>query len=287
MKTLPIHLAAMYRSRDATLSHGLRITRRDGQVFAFTSNNRSVRIAGVQYSARQGLNVTSVSLSAGFEVSNLELETIDDGSLFSRSEVQGGLWQNAKFLLFRYDWALPPASLADVDEITAGRIGEVKLLDGKVSVELRGIQQALQQPVGEASSKTCRARYGDTRCKFDISTRTHAGSIVSAVTSKLVFRAAALAQATDYFGEGEIRWTSGANEGLRYRVKSHTNSSGAVFSLAIPVEEEIQIGDTFVAIGGCRRRREDCKDRSNILNFQGEPDRPGVDALTAQPDQEV
>ena len=53
----------------------------------------------------------------------------------------------------------------------------------------------------------------------------------------------------------------------------------------IPFVWDVQIGDTYEVIAGCTKRRsEDCRDKfDNVPNFQGEPDRPGVDQLTASP----
>ncbi len=53
--------------------------------------------------------------------------------------------------------------------------------------------------------------------------------------------------------------------------------------------EDIQVGDTFDVIAGCRKRlTEDCKVKfNNVLNFQGEPHLPGIDRLTAMADVSV
>lgn len=283
MKTVPIALQAHYDGRSRTLAHALVITRADGEVFAFTSHNRRQRIGGIWYEAAQGLDVTNITGSAGLDVGNLELRTLDDGTLFTRAQIVGGLWQGSAFLIFRYNWA----SVADgIDPLSAGNVGNVQLLDdGAIVVELRDLRQWLQQPVGSHSSKTCRARLGDERCTKDLTAFTHAGTLTS-VTSRLVMKASALAQATDYFGEGEIRWVTGANAGLESKVKTHENSGGAVFSLLLPLPTAAQPGDTFIAVAGCRKRHvEDCGTKfGNILNFQGEPHRVPIDQLMATPE---
>jgi hypothetical protein len=57
------------------------------------------------------------------------------------------------------------------------------------------------------------------------------------------------------------------------------------FNLVLPMTRDVEIGDEYETIVGCTKRRdEDCFTRfDNVVNFQGEPDRPGVDALTASP----
>ena len=50
--------------------------------------------------------------------------------------------------------------------------------------------------------------------------------------------------------------------------------------LALPMGKSIQVGDGFKVIAGCDKTRETCRTKfSNILNFRGEPDVPGIDQL--------
>jgi hypothetical protein len=48
----------------------------------------------------------------------------------------------------------------------------------------------------------------------------------------------------------------------------------------LPMVLNIQVGDTFTALRGCRKRLSDCVARANAVNFQGEPHRPTVDDIT-------
>lgn len=190
MKTIPIALAANYASGAPAIAHGLKVTRTDGQVFAWTSADRDAIVDGVAYDASQGLDVSSIAASAGLAVDNLELTTLDDGSLFSRQEVHAGVWQNAAFLIIRYDWTNPGAG---GEPLLAGTVGAVKLRNGSIVAELRGLQQYLQQAVGNVTSKTCRARFADfpapagsNRCRLDVADWTDA-LVVSAVTDRRSF----------------------------------------------------------------------------------------------------
>ena len=75
------------------------------------------------------------------------------------------MWRNAKFTLAK-DNQLAPAD--GIDVLITGTLGEVQLQSGMVTAELRGLQQYLQQPVGNVSSKTCRARLGDSLCGVNL-----------------------------------------------------------------------------------------------------------------------
>jgi uncharacterized phage protein (TIGR02218 family) len=275
MKTLPTALAAHYASGTTTLADLLKITRKDGQVFAFTSASTDVTISGQLYTSAQGLDISSLEVTAGLAVDNLELTTLDDGTIFSRVEVLAGVWRNADFIISRYNWANP----ADGIEVRmVGTVGEVHLKRGSITAELRGLQQYLQQPIGSVTSKTCRARLGDSLCRVVLTGYTVTGS-VTASASQQVFTDSSKAQAADYFAEGIVTFTSGVNNGLSQKVKTFT---GGVFTLALPMLQTIATGTTYTVVAGCRKRLEDCSGKfNNVINFQGEPHLPGVDQITA------
>lgn len=275
MKTLPTALATHMAGGTTTLADLLKITRKDGTVFAFTSAADDVTISSVTYLSSQGLNISSLEAAAGLAVDNLELTTLDDGSTFNRLDVLSGVWRNADFVISRYNWASPSDG---VEVRMVGTVGEVHLKRGSIVAELRGLQQALQQPIGSVTSKTCRARLGDTLCTKSLTAFTFTGAVTTA-TSNQVFTDSSKAQADDYFAEGILTWLTGVNAGLIVKVKAF--STGGVFTLSLPMLSTITVGNTFSVVAGCRKRLDDCSTKfSNVLNFQGEPHLPGLDALT-------
>lgn len=286
--TLPAAYQAHLNGENTTIGYILKLTRADAAVFGFTSAGEDVTIGAVIYSATQGLTISSLASSSGLAVDNLELSTIDDGTLFTRAQILGGVWQNAAFVLSRYNWA---NSSDGIEPLMAGTIGQVGLREGMVVAELRGLQQYLQQTVGNVTTRTCRARFADfptpngsNRCRLTAATFTRAGNVVSTVTSALVFTSSGLWTAVptaDYYGEGFLTWTSGANIGMSVKVRTYVASG--VITLSAPAISTVVVGNTFTVIAGCRKRlTEDCKTKfSNVLNFQGEPHLPGVDKLTA------
>lgn len=290
IKTVPTALATIYASGAPTIAYTLKITRGDGQVFAFTSGVDDVVFSGTTYLASQGLDVSAIATSSGLNVDTLELTTTDDGTLFNAADVRARIWQNAAFVISRYNWASP----ADGTEaLLAGTFGNVTMKAGAVTIELRGLQQYLQQSLGNVTSKTCRARFADmptqngsNRCGLVAATWTDSLT-VSAVTDRRSFTASGSTRGADWFAEGLITWTSGANVGQVCKVKAY--SAAKLFELLTPMQRDIAIGDTFTALAGCRKRLvEDCSARfANTANFQGEPHMPGVDALTATPDVSV
>lgn len=290
MKTIPPALQAHYDSGSTCLAYAIVIQRHDGQLFGFTSHDRAFSMdvtpwghqsTALTFDQRQGFDCSTIVSTAGFAVDNMELTTLDDGTLFDRDDLLAGVWKNASFRIFRYRWDVATPTIAnDVETLFRGWFGEVTAGATTIKIELRGLKQLLQQPVGIVSSKTCRARLGDSLCQASLASWTHSGT-VTAVTDKRTFTASAMAQAADYFGEGIITWATGNNAGLKQKIR--TFSSGA-FTLTLPMILDIQVGDTFTAVAGCRKRlMEDCKAKfNNVLNFQGEPHRPTVDDLVTK-----
>lgn len=283
MRTIPIALAAHQALATTTLAVAMRIERKDGAVYAFTSHETSVTIAGDLYDATQGLDLTDLLTSAGNGVDNLEITTLHDGTLFTKPDVSGGVWRNAAFKIFVYNYESPADG---IDVRLVGNFGEVEVRRGTVHAELRGLQQYLQQPVGSPSSKTCRYQLGDSRCTVDLVPLTFTGTITS-VTSPQVFRDSARTEALEWFTEGVFTFTGGANDGLSQKVKGYL--ADGTFTLSLPMLQTVTIGDTYSVITGCIKRfDEDCVAKfDNGLNFGGEPHRPGIDALTESPEVSV
>lgn len=281
-KVVPAGLLSNYQSDSPTVAWAIKITRTDDEVYGWTSADRDATIDAVIYESAPGLSVASFASSAGLAVDNSELTVLADDTIITRADILAGRWNNAAYLLFKYDWTDVSAG---EEVISAGFLGELHPRSGAYVAELRALQQYLQQPVGAASTKTCRARLGDAMCMVDLGGWTETGTITS-VTSKQVFTDSSRTEADDYFGEGILTWTAGLNTGLSQKVKTYASDT---FTLSLPMIFDVQIGDTYSVIAGCRKRLdEDCAAKfSNELNFQGEPHRPTVDELTSSPEVNV
>lgn len=282
MKTLPPNLASHYAQGTRTLAHFLRITRRDSTVLGVTSLDRAVTVDGLEYVP--GMDISTLVASAGLAVDNLEVTVLPDDDI-TAEDLQAGLWDQAEFVLFECNYTAPSDG---INILKRGWTGEAQANRGAYTIEFRGLTQALQQAVGAVTSKTCRARFADAPtpvpdalCGLTAADWTESGTI-TAVTDRRIFSDASRAEPEDYFGEGMLTFTSGENDGLSGKVKSF---AAGVFTLQLPMPFAVGVGDTYEVIAGCRKRlEEDCRDKfSNVLNFQGEPHLPGIDALTKPP----
>lgn len=273
-KTIASGLDTHQQGGSTTVGYLLRLTRRDGVVIGLTSDSESLTLDGVFYD-NSGLDVASVIAAAGLAVDHAEFSTLNDGEVFEVQDIQSGVWTNAAFLIGKYNIRAPSGG---VEPVNAGTMGGLQILDGRVVAEFRGLQQYLQQPIGLVIGKNCAVRFGSPRCGKDLGPLTFSAAVTTA--GQQVFTATALIQADDYFGNGELTWTSGANSGLTVGVKTF---AAGVVGLMLPMFITVEIGDAFDIVKGCRKRLSDCKDNNNVLNFQGFPHLPGIDALTGAP----
>lgn len=299
MMSIPAALQAHYESGGTSVAAAIVIQRQDGLLYGFTSHDQPFDLdislfaefdpgspTTITFDSAQGFDASALRSTAGLNVDNLELRTLDDGSLFDYYELLAGLWDDAKFRIFRYRHDVSPVTIAnDVQTLMRGNFGNIKPGQNSIIIELRGLQQKLQQPVFINSTKTCRARLGSTtgrnKCRKDLTSFTHSLT-VTGVASKQVFTCSGATQGADYFGEGLVTFSSGNNAGVTAKVREF---SAGVFTLVLPVVQDIQVGDTLTAVAGCRKRLiEDCKNKfNNVVNFQGEPHRPTTDDLTRGP----
>lgn len=294
MKSFGASYAAHIATRATTIAHALKVTRPDLQVFGFTSHDIDDTVpdtgsptVNVLYRANTGIAPTSIVTAAGLGVGNLELKTLHDGSIFTLTDIAGGIWKNSKFIIFRYNYADLAAGVGEY--LLVGTFGELELKQSELVIELRDLRQYFQQPVGSASSKNCRYRLGDTKCGVVLSggSPTPPWTVTGTITGvgdNQTFADSARTEATDFFGQGTITITSGANAGIMRQIKEWNIGSplDKTFYLWQPFPNDIVGGETYTAVAGCRLRfTEDCVGKfSNGVNFGGEPHRPLIDAIT-------
>jgi uncharacterized phage protein (TIGR02218 family) len=285
VKTLPSALATHYAGNTTTLAQFVEITRADGAVFRFSSVDLPVTVSSNVYVP--GLDVTAIANQAGLGGNNLEVTTTYD-STFTRTDFLLGLWNDAKWRLFEANWKVPADGINTLGNYVTGNTtpGEVAV---KIELIARGAA-SLKQSVGIITSKECRARFADyptpiylSRCRLSSAAYLVTGTITN-VTSQQVVRDSTRLQPADWFAEGVLKFTSGNNIGLSMKVRDYALNGTFTFSLPFPAT--IIVGDAYQVIAGCRKRRtEDCAGKfANAANFQGEPDLPGQDKITAAPE---
>lgn len=117
----------------------------------------------------------------------------------------------------------------------------------------------------------------DSGCTLSKASFTSTGA-VSGTPGALSFNTT-LTQADKYFDLGVLTFTSGANNGQKYVVRSYLHASGAI-TLLQPTSVTASAGDTFSIVPGCDKSQATCSAKfSNLAHFRGYPYVPVPETL--------
>ena len=228
------------------------------------------------------LTPSRLARAEGLSTDNAEITTILNSDYFDKTDLKRGRWDQARIELMAVnylDLTMGPARKF------VGRAGQFKLGNGIFTAEIRSLSDLLSQEIGEVTGARCRARQlGDERCGLPMDDYLFDAEIV-AVTDDYHFTVdLSPAPANDFFANGSLYWRSGDNQYNYGEVKSNT---GNVLTLQPLPTMEIAVGDTVTLSAGCARTVAACKgfvnaetdSGTNIENYQGEPDLPGIRKL--------
>ena len=209
--------------------------------------------------------------------STIDLGFTDSADTATRAEIESGKWDNASVYEFATDWANP---VEDEEEVNLYTMGKVEDSDGVFTVQLMGLKDKLSQRSGRSYTASCLWAFSDShldtgiiatdrsRCKLSAAAFTVSGTVTS-VTNGGEFSDSARSETDDYFGNGEIIFTSGENAGLARR--NVGSFAAGTIKTNLPFYYLPQVGDSYTMIAGCRKRAvEDCRDKfSNRKRFGG------------------
>jgi len=283
MRAIDPQLQAKLDAGATTLCRCWQVIRSDGQTFGFTDHDRDLAFDGETYLAGSGLDTSALESAVGLSVDNAQAVGALSSAGLMEDDITAGRFDSAKVIHWLVDWS-------DVDLrvlLFSGTLGEIKRGEHAFEVELRGLSEGLNRPVGRSFGRTCDRILGDAKCGFDLSqpgfTVTEA---VFGVSDQRKFTLANLAGfADEWFTHGAVLWQSGQNSGLRSEIK---------FDRAVGASREIElwreapmpiaVSDQCLLVAGCDKSAEACKGKFlNFNNFRGFPHIPGEDWAHAYP----
>lgn len=261
-----------------TIVYAMRIVARSGETIRLVQYPRNLVMSGQTYFSDSGYQFTGVLSSSSMAASMVDNDGIFTAQGISKVDVQTGKWDGALGYVFATSWQNP---VEDEEPIGKFIVGKMSLMDDKYKMELMQLIDALNQPTGRTVTPLCVWTLFDetldgeqipnhrSKCRLNIDDYRIDGVVVTAVSNRQQFTAAALTQPDDWFGAGWLKWTAGNNSDLR-SVGIRDFSAG-VITLTSPLPYEVQLGDTFDIIPGCRKRAdEDCFDKfDNVINHGG------------------
>lgn len=228
---------------------------------------------------------TAISAVISGAATVLDFGSVYDADAITRDQIQSGYWDGVKVFSFFTDWANP---VEDEEEDRAYFFGKINEEDERYTVEVMSQMDMLNQTSGRQITPGCQWVLGDgrvtgeliasdrSRCKIDLETLIFESTVGSVINS-LQFVGADLDGdfVDDYFGFGEIVFTSGANSGLGYRLVRAYLANGTI-TISEPFYYPVDVGDSFKIKAGCRKRfKEDCIDKfDNGVRFGAFPHVP-------------
>ncbi|TDX65146.1 putative phage protein (TIGR02218 family) [Methylosinus sp. sav-2] len=272
-----LHLA----SGATTLAYCWRIRRRDGVILGFTEHDENIVYAGTIFEASSGFTASQIQQGLGLSIDNFTASGALSSLAINETDLLAGRYDDATVELFWVNWADPTQGVT----ISKGNLGEVKRQGLAFTAEFRSLSSRLNQPVGGIYQRTCSAVLGDAKCRVDLSNPAMHGTALAQTTGIVrdIVVTGLSAFASDWFTDGVMSFTSGANSGLSFEIKNHLRTSGVdIIELWSSPEFALAIGDAANVTVGCRKTFNICKSKfQNGANFRGFPHIPGNDRVTS------
>lgn len=255
-----------------------------GKVIGFTSCDVDLRYDDgdglVEYKADNGFTPSALQSNSEMDVDNAALTGWVTNDDITEQDILAGIFDYANVSIYRVNYM----DLSMGHEVVSfGTCGETKFTDQSWSTEWRSLSQQARQTIGQIYSLTCRAKFGDNRCKMPY-VWTSSTVTSQATDSTRSFIASSIVQADGYYDGGVVEWTSGNNSGAQMEVEFFLNVGGdQQIRLALPMPYPITVGDSFLIRRDCTKTFQQCKDYGNHLNFRGEHLTPVADISLSVP----
>lgn len=266
-----------------TLCRCWAITRKDGTAFGFTDHDLPLSFEGTDFKAETGLSASALAQSTGLSVDNSEAMGALSDAAVTDADIEAGRFDGADVQAWLVNWADPDQRWLQF----RGTLGELRRAGGAFSAELRGLTDALNQPIGRVYQKPCTAVLGDGSCNVDLSAPGMRMDLqVMQVEDARVFTWGTLPGfASDWFTRGRLDILDGPGAGLWGMIKRDVAKTDArQVELWEPIRAVLAPGVRVRLTAGCDKRFATCRIKfDNVLNFQGFPDIPGEDWMTTVP----
>lgn len=253
----------------------MRIERRDGNVYGFTTHDAPIVYDGVTYEPAASFNPSDVASNDNMDVDNVTVEGIISSDTLTEDELRAGYWDHAEFRIFMVNWA--DLTMGDA-KMRKGWFGPVTLNRQTFVVELLGLMEAYSTSIGKSTQAMCRASLGDSDCQVSLvgsPSYTVTGTIETSGTDFFTLTDSNRTEADAYFDEGVITLDF-PNGSLSYEVKAYIVGTW-ITKTAFAYDAT---GVTYTMTRGCNRMLSTCRDVfNNVVNFRGEPFLKGNDKL--------
>jgi uncharacterized phage protein (TIGR02218 family) len=272
---LPSGSLATKRYRSHEWCELVRITRKDGFSLRMTSHDKQLMHQGLLYEPLDSAQHSNERRETGLKDANLQLFGALSSSTITNADLAAGKYDGAEIIQRVVNWRHPERIYYEAQKWLVRCYWDGAGWKADIVGHTKWLTQPAAGRFGGTYSVTCPYKLGDAAtCKKDISALIRTSTVSSVIAGTTQFRGTAGTWtsppfADDYFKEGEIIWTSGANSGLVSPITAYTDATREVI-LLIPTPFTIAVGDAFTAKPGCDGTRTTCIGKfSNLANFGG------------------
>ncbi len=259
------------------------LRRSDGWARGFTDHDEDIEFDADLFRASTGFTASAIEETSGLSVNNSEMIGALSDAGISEEDIVAGRFDGAEVVLWIVNWRSPDQRAIQF----RGSLGEVSRTDGRFSAELRGLAEALNQPMGRVYQKDCSAVLGDRKCRVDTASLGFSCQAdILDVEDARIFNVPFQSSFPErWFERGCLELIGGKGIGLIGSIKSdRVLADIRRIELWQSLRAEIVPGDKIQLVAGCDKRMDTCgKKFRNFVNFRGFPHIPGEDWLTGYP----
>lgn len=250
------------------------ITARDGTVARYASHSRDLVYDSNTYKATPNEPSTSV-MQIGLEADTSEMIGVFD-DIVTNADRRAGKWGRAAIVKeIIIDYRNPSLGTTRRQK---GYVGKIEPMGAYAyKMEFRSLVDLLRQRIGDLTSNSDRLK-SLAELGVDVGPFTHSTTVFS-VTDRRKFQINYAQPSANYFQNGLVTWTDGANDTLSMEIKSAVVISGKTeIELQLPMPSTITVGEGLDAVRGYKLTREDAKliGATAVLNAQAEWDIPSL-----------
>ncbi|WP_018996590.1 DUF2163 domain-containing protein [Hirschia maritima] len=273
MKIIEEEFAARLKSGVVTTCLCWEFTRQDGQKFGATDHDEMLQIDDVEFEPDRALANLEFVTNAGLAPGHVSGDGALSATFLNQEDLTLGKWDGAEVKVWRVDWNAPEHRI----HVWSGYLGEVKYSDRVFNAELVSLKSRLERRIGRVYARQCDAALGEKRCGVDLKDEAFGiSTVISEVIALDRFRIDGLTGFhSGWFSNGMMK----SADGRVLRITVHEGNY-------VKLEREIELSplDEVQLVAGCNKTFETCKSKfSNVLNFQGFPYLPGMDAVISGP----
>jgi uncharacterized phage protein (TIGR02218 family) len=276
-------LLAHLKTGSTTICRAWKVRRRDGQVLGFTDHDNDLTFDGVVYAARTGLTAKALQQSTGLSVDNSEASGALTDAAVREEDILAGRYDGAEVTAFQVNWE----NVEQRSILFRGTFGEIVRSQGGFRVELRGLTEALNRPIGQVFHAECSAVLGDQRCRVNLADPAFTvQGVVRSIDDGRVLEFDELGtSAPGWFIGGQVLQNIIGSWQPCGTVKQDRMIDGRRrIELWQQIPQPPELGESLMLQAGCDKRSVTCRTKfANFLNFRGFPHIPGEDWLRSAP----